>query len=70
MLRWIWPNLEFCYKNRTPGSDPKKGDLSMGNDLEVDLEKNSQRAQPILSSQVEVSHTYYKPQLKVCHFYD
>ncbi len=39
MLRWFWPNLEFCYKNRTPGSDPIKCGLYNGNVVEVDLEK-------------------------------
>ncbi len=37
-------------KDRTSGSDPVKGGLSMGNIVEVDLDKNSQRAQPILTS--------------------
>ncbi len=50
MLRGFSPNLKFCYKNRTPGSDPTKGGLSMGNVVKVDLEKKSQRAQPILTS--------------------
>ncbi len=35
------------YKDRTPGSDPIKGGLSKGNVVEVDLENNSQNAQPI-----------------------
>ncbi len=39
MLRWIWPNLEFWYKNRTLGSDLTKGGLSMGKVVEVDLER-------------------------------
>ncbi len=43
-------NLEFCYKNRTPGSNPTKCGLSIGNLIEVDLENKSQRAQPILTS--------------------
>ena len=38
------------YKDRTPGSDPVKGGLSKGNVVEVDLEKNSWSAQPILTS--------------------
>ncbi len=33
----------------TPGSDPTKGGQSNGNVAEVDLEKKSQRAQPILT---------------------
>ncbi len=37
-------------KDRTPGSDSVKGGLSTGNVVEVDLEKNSQSAQPILTS--------------------
>ncbi len=49
MLRWFWPNWEFCYENKTPGSDATKGGLSIGNVVEVDLEKKSQRAQPILT---------------------
>ncbi len=40
----------FLYKDRTPGSDPIKGGLSKGNIAEVDLEKNSQSAQPITSN--------------------
>ncbi len=38
------------YKDGTPGSDPVKGGLSKGNVVEVDLEKNGQSAQPILTS--------------------
>ena len=53
MLTWIWLSLEFCYENKTSRSDPTKGGLSMGNVLEVDLEMKSQRAQHILTSQVE-----------------
>ncbi len=49
LLRWFWPNLEFCYKKGTPGSDDTKGGLSNGNVVEVDLEKKSQRAHPILT---------------------
>ncbi len=34
---------------RTPGSDPTKGGLPDGNVVEVDLERKTQRAQPILT---------------------
>ncbi len=49
MLRWFRPNLEFCYKKGTFGSDTTKGGLSNGNVVEVDQERKSQRAHPILT---------------------
>ncbi len=39
-------------KKITPGSDPVKGGLSKGNVAEVNIEKNCQSIQPILTSQV------------------
>ncbi len=41
-------SLEFCYKNRTPRSDPTNGGLCMGYVAEVDLEKNSQSARHLM----------------------
>ena len=46
------------YKGSTPRSDPVKGGLLNGNIVEVDLEKNSQSAQPILTSHVGTAGNY------------
>ncbi len=64
MLGWIWQNLQFCYENRTPGPDPAKGGMSMGNVVEVDLEKKSQSAQPILTSLVGTRGTCSLPKTR------
>ncbi len=47
--RMALAKFRVLYKDRTPGSDPVKGGLSKGNVVEVDLEKNSQSTQPILT---------------------
>ncbi len=45
LAKMDWPNLEWYLEDRTPGSDKLKRGLSKGNvvNVEVDLEKNSQR---------------------------
>ncbi len=45
----VLAKFRVCCKIRTPESGPTKGGLSNGNVVEVDLERKSQRAQPILT---------------------
>ena len=47
--KMVSAKFTVCGKIRTLRSDPIKGGLPNGNVVEVDLERKSQRAQPILT---------------------
>ena len=50
----LFSNPQSLYKDGAPGYDRVKGGLSMENFVEVDLEKNSQSAQPIFPLRLEL----------------
>ncbi len=56
--KMVLAKFEVLCKIGTPRSDPSKGGLPNGNVVEVDLERQSQRAQPILTSSQELEEKY------------